>query len=204
VDQAISILMRGACKAIGSTVVLDNVDIEIRAGKTWIEGINGSGKSCLARALVGLLPLDQGSVQMHPNCRMGFAAAGRGLASGLTCEAQLLFASRQLGLESKAVERAVDEFGLNAFLKTSCKALSTGQGQRLRLALATLRPPDVLLLDEVHLGLDEEGKELAVRVGSRLVEEGGAIVWFGQHDSYLGTGLTSHFRLDTGRLHQVL
>jgi ABC-type multidrug transport system ATPase subunit len=74
------------------------------------------------------------------------------------------------------IERALERFGLQELADRRSDRLSMGQRQRLRLALAFLHEPDVVLLDEPATSLDEDGLGLLGAAIDDLKERGGAAV----------------------------
>jgi ABC-type multidrug transport system ATPase subunit len=159
--------------------VLDGVDLALDAGRlVALSGGNGVGKTTLLRILAGLIFPDRGTVRvdgLHPvrdrrnyQRRIGFVSAGYGglyarfsAANHLDLWARLAFipASERRGL----CERAIARFELQEFATRRVDRLSMGQRQRVRLALAFLHEPKLVLLDEPWNSLDEPGIEILTR-----------------------------------------
>lgn len=147
----------------------------LRGGTLLISGASGRGKSTLLMTLVGIIPRLGGSVLWN-GCdvdginreslrrRIGYAGADPYLLDG-TIKANLLFGLDSDKLEDAEWRRALDlaccEFidelpdGLETQLLENGEGLSAGQRQRLALARALLRRPEVLLLDEATANIDE-------------------------------------------------
>ena len=138
-------------------------------GLVAVTGPNGSGKSTLFRALAGLLRPSAGSTEIVVGGK-GYAMADRRFVTGwsspdlqlyaeLTAGENLQFAAEALGLADppSAARRAAAETGIEPRLDDRAGALSSGLRQRLRLAVALLADPPVLLLDEPGSHLDEAG-----------------------------------------------
>jgi branched-chain amino acid transport system ATP-binding protein len=138
-------------------------------GVTALLGSNGSGKSTVARVVSGLLPSTSGSIRIGGRdvtrkpafkiARWGMAHVpeGRGIFASLTVEENLTLAFRQrLGrkLASDALERAYTTFPiLGERRKQRGGTLSGGQQRLLSLAKVLMAPPEILVADELSLGL---------------------------------------------------
>jgi ABC-type multidrug transport system ATPase subunit len=173
--------------------VLCGVDVALRAGTlTELRGANGAGKTTLIRLLAGGLEPQAGRVLVggldlrtdRRAClrRIGVAATGdRGLYARLDVRANLELAAG-LALLPRAtaadlVDRALARFELGALERRRGDRLSLGQRQRVRLAIAFLHEPDVLLLDEPAASLDPDGCALLARALGELSARGGSALW---------------------------
>jgi ABC-2 type transport system ATP-binding protein len=172
--------------------LLAGVELSVRAGETVaVTGRNGAGKTTLLRIAAGLLAPDAGSVRVQGldperertafQSRVGLLSAGNsGLYGRLSVERHLEFWARLALLprrrRSAAIERARARFALDELCGQRVDRLSMGQRQRVRLALAFLHEPDVVLLDEPRTSLDEEGAELLTAAIAGLTALGGAAV----------------------------
>ena len=180
-------------KAWGDHVVLDDLELVVEAGAlVGIGGDNGIGKTTLLRICVGLISADSGVVDLgglHPRrdraayqSRVGFLSAGdRGLYARLTALQHLelwgrvsLLSRREL---DAAIERMVERLQLDRLVGQRMDRLSMGQRQRVRLAMAFLHEPDLVLLDEPLNSLDDNGAESLRRCLADLTGRGGAAVW---------------------------
>lgn len=172
----------------GRAAVLRGVDLEVDPGTvTSISGRNGAGKTTLLRIVTGILAPDQGTVTVDGlspdgswreyHRRIGFLSAGdRGLYARVTVRghldywAALAFVPR--GDRKRMVEDALAGFDLSDLSGRRADRLSQGQRQRLRLALAVVHRPRLLLLDEPRNSLDADGKSLVDAAVRDLVRRG--------------------------------
>jgi ABC-2 type transport system ATP-binding protein len=153
--------------------VLAGVGLRVDRGTTVaIAGRNGAGKTTLLRIIAGMITADAGSIRvcgLDPERqrtdfqrRVGFLAAGNsGLYARLKAEQHLDLWAR-LALMPRpnrraAIERTIEQFGLGPLCGRRVDRLSMGQRQRLRLALAFVHDPALVLLDEPATSLDEPG-----------------------------------------------
>ncbi len=178
--------------------VLGGVDLRLEPGTcAFLGGCNGAGKTTLLRIAAGLIMPDAGEVsafalsprehraRYHRAVSM-LAAGDRGLYARLTVRGQLEFCAR-IALLAKhelapARDRALARFDLAALAGRRVDRMSTGQRQRLRLAIAFLASPRLVLLDEPLASLDGHGAELLAAALDDLCASGGAALWCSPQD----------------------
>lgn len=157
--------VRGLVKEFGERRVLDGLDLTVRRGEfVALLGRSGSGKSTLLRVLSGVDTEVGGEVTLAGRVSMAFQQprllpwrrVWRGIVLGLRTDRPREVAVRALG-EVQLAERA------DVWPRT----LSGGEAQRVSLARALVREPDLLLLDEPFSSLDA----LTRRSMHRLVGE---------------------------------
>lgn len=181
----------GVVKAWSGRPVLAGVELAVERGTlVAVTGANGIGKTTLLRICAGLIAADAGEIGLagldpHRDRaayqrRVGFLAAGdRGLYARLTTLRHLDLWARVSLLGRRrpaAIERTVAELDLGPLLDQRLDRLSMGQRQRVRLAMAFLHEPDLVLLDEPLNSLDDHGRELLVHALAALAGRGGAAV----------------------------
>jgi ABC-2 type transport system ATP-binding protein len=172
--------------------VLDGVALDVEPGTAVaISGRNGAGKTTLLRIAASLIVPDAGSVRvcdLDPERdrtdyqrSIGFVSAGNsGLYARLTVEHHLAYWSR-LALMPRssrddAVAATIDRFELRELCGQRVDRLSMGQRQRLRVSLAFLHRPPLVLLDEPRTSLDEEAAALLAGAVRDVTARGGAAV----------------------------
>jgi heme ABC exporter ATP-binding subunit CcmA len=154
---------------LGRFPALAGADLDVDAGEiVLLSGPNGAGKTTLLRLLAGLVRLHSGSATVlgHDLARAPRAARREVSLVGhetfcyddLTVLENVRFAARAAGRSTRGVADAVARFSLDAAADVAHGRLSAGQRRRVALAVATVREPSILLLDEPHAGLDEEGR----------------------------------------------
>ncbi|GIH92500.1 heme ABC exporter ATP-binding protein CcmA [Planobispora siamensis] len=194
------IVTRGVEVTLGGNPVLQGVDLEVAHGEiVAVTGPNGVGKSTLLRCLAGLRTADAGEVAVLGGPPRDEPAFWREVAlvadepawyPGLTVREHLeLMAAVHAGPRMDIGE-ALESFGLASRADAVPPALSTGQRQRLLLAMTLLRPSRVLLLDEPERGLDAEFRRRLAEILTDYAAEGGTVV-MATHDPGLAEAARS-------------
>lgn len=158
--------VEGLAAGYGATVALSDVSIVVPEGSVVaLLGPNGAGKTTLLSAISGLLPPRAGRVTLGADDVTGSSTdemtrrgvchitEGRSVFPGLTVRDNLVMFSAR-GAKDECIERAVDAFPrLGERLDQIAGTMSGGEQQMLALARAYGRRAEVVLLDEVSLGL---------------------------------------------------
>ncbi len=184
---------RGLTRRYGSTVAVEDLDLTVRAGQVFgFLGPNGAGKTTTMRMLLGLIRPTAG--QAWVNGRQvpdpdGLAQVGSmieepafypWLTGRRNLEVLALCGPPLPGRGTDPVAGILDRVGLAAVADRKVKAYSQGMRQRLGLAVALLRGPSVLLLDEPANGMDPAGiREFRTLLGSLASE--GTTVFLSSH-----------------------
>jgi ABC-2 type transport system ATP-binding protein len=185
----------GVTKTYGSVVALDNLSVTAPAGAIGLLGPNGSGKTTMIRALLGLTRVDRGSGQV-----LGMDFRHRQLdirrAVGFVPEDECLFphvvgvefvtyAGELVGMSTKdAMQRShevLDYVGLGEARYRKVETYSTGMKQRLKLASAIVHDPQLLILDEPTNGMDPRGREDLLELAQDLVRNKEMSLLFSSH-----------------------
>jgi len=149
--------LSGVSVAFGRTQVLEAVSLAVDPGEiVTLIGPNGAGKSTLLRVALGLLAPDEGEVRRRPGARIGYVPQRL-----VIDEVMPLTVRRFLDLavpRGTPVAPALGEVGVPLLADQPVQALSGGEWQRVLLARALLRQPDLLVLDEPVQGVDVAGQ----------------------------------------------
>lgn len=167
------VLIKGSniCLSFAEQEILNNVSIEVSRGEiVTLIGPNGAGKSSLVRIVLKLLKPNAGSLTTAKHLRIGY------MPQKLHVEASLpLTVERFLALASSdknAIQEALSLTGTLKLRKSPLQKLSGGETQRILLARAILRAPNLLVLDEPVQGVDVAGQaqlyQLIVEIRDRL------------------------------------
>jgi ABC-2 type transport system ATP-binding protein len=199
-----------------ATPVLDDVSLTLAAGEVvWIGGQNGAGKTTLLRIAGGILSPQRGSVTIDgctPRARgrqyqrrLGYLSAGdRGLYARMTVTQQLDYWARLAYVprahRRAAVTSSIVDFGLTEYAQHRVDRLSQGWRQRVRLAMAFLHRPDVLLLDEPRNSLDDLGYAVLHEQIRSAASRGGAVLWCSPRDEDRAINFDRSYTLVSGTL----
>ena len=187
--------LRGGVVSYDGTPVLRGVDVEVGAGEVVaVLGANGSGKSTLVRAVLGLVPLEAGTLELFGTPaarftdwpRIGWVPQRVGATSGVPATVREVVASGRLprlrrlrrptDADRRAVDDAVAAVGLSSRSRDSVGTLSGGQQQRVLIARALAGGPDLLVLDEPTSGVDADSQAALATTLALLVERGVTVV----------------------------
>ncbi|WP_189330007.1 ABC transporter ATP-binding protein [Actinoplanes ianthinogenes] len=199
-------------KSYGRHRAVDELTFRVRAGQVCaLLGPNGAGKTSTMRMLVGLTTPDTGTVRIAQSPvalgaevlrRVGVVIDGPAFVphlSGAT-NLRLLWSATGSAWPPPALDDALELAGLGPMLDRKVKAYSMGMKQRLILAAAVMRRPDVLILDEPANGLDPaEVRALRRHLAARAAD--GATVLVSSHQLAEVQQLASHLVvMNHGRL----
>src|SRR6266508_2643334 len=142
--------VEGLSKRYGSVQALDRVDVVVEPGCTGLVGSNGAGKSTLIKLLLGLLAPDQGRASV-----LGHDVA----ADPLGVRSQVGYLPEGACLPGDVTAAVCYQVGLDEERYRAIGGFSTGMQQRVKLAVALVHDPRLLLLDEPTDGMDPQGRE---------------------------------------------
>jgi energy-coupling factor transport system ATP-binding protein len=183
----------------GDGPVIDSIDVSVTDGEcVLLCGPSGCGKTTLAKCLCGIVPnlnrqgeMD-GEVRLHGTASTALSKTE--LAErvgavfddpetqiiGLSVEEDVAFGCENLGVDEETtrrrVERTLDLLDLSEYRDRDPRHLSGGEKQRLAIASAIAKDPDVLLLDEPLSQLDPSGSDTALGMIRRQKERGKTIL----------------------------
>ncbi|MGF1462410.1 MAG: peptidase domain-containing ABC transporter [Maricaulaceae bacterium] len=185
-----AIQIRAGAFRYGETApwIFQNLDLEVAAGeRVAITGASGGGKTTLLKTLIGLHPLTVGEIRFDGQpagdagwralrARFGVVMQDDQLLTGSVAENIAFFAPDldQAKVENAARRAAVHKdirglpMGYQTLIGDLGASLSAGQIQRLMLARALYRNPDILFLDEGTANLDPETEARIVQSLSEL------------------------------------
>ena len=176
----------------GRIEVLHGIDLSVNSGEiVTVIGANGAGKTTLLRCLSGVHPAAGGSITFRGEQLAGVPAwrrVGRGLAQSpegrqifttLTVEENLRLGA-YLFADDRVDKDMGDAFAMFPILKEkrnlAAGGLSGGQQQMLALGKAIMLEPDLLLIDELSLGLAPIVVQRLLEIVERLKAQGTTMV----------------------------
>ncbi len=180
--------VRGLHKRFGDVIALDGVDLDVAPGEmVGFLGPNGAGKTTTMRAIMRLIELDAGTVTWRDGPiddatreRFGYMPAERGMYPRMRVGEHLEYYARLSGFDAAGATRAADEWmerlDIAARRDSEVQDLSSGNQQRVQLALALMTGPELLVLDEPFSGLDPLAVENLAEVLREQVRQGTALL----------------------------
>ncbi|MBX8836107.1 molybdate ABC transporter ATP-binding protein ModF [Enterobacter sp. Y17] len=177
---------------LSDTRTLTIADLTLRAGESWaFVGTNGSGKSALARALAGELPLLKGECQgdFTRLTRLSFEQLQKLVSDEWQRNNTDLLSPGEEDTGRTTAEiiqdevkdparcqRLAERFGITALLNRRFKYLSTGETRKTLLCQALMSEPELLILDEPFDGLDVQSRAQLAALLESLNQQGYTLV----------------------------
>ena len=200
---------------INKNMVLDNINLHMVSGQVYgFQGINGSGKTMLMRALIGLIHPTSGTIlidqkelgkDMDFPKSIGFLLENPtflDMYSGPDNLRLLAGVDNNISADmiNKEIDSLIEEVGLKSARNKKYKKYSLGMKQRLGIAAAVLGNPDIVVLDEPTNALDDDGKDMVKRI-VKMQKERGALVIISCHEMQTLEELSDEIvRLKEGRI----
>lgn len=163
-------------KSFGSNHVLQNFEMDLFKGENLaVLGKSGSGKSVLIKCIIGLYPLDHGSIHLfghdisqfnqaewdHVRQRIGFLFQSNALYDSMTVRENLEFPLRRHEMRKQSeqetetlIRETLANVGLEHTIDMMPSELSGGMRKRIALARTLILKPEIILYDEPTTGLD--------------------------------------------------
>lgn len=164
--------------------IIDNVSLTIRDGEILtLIGPNGAGKTTLVRIVLGLLQPSTGKVIRRENLRIGYMPQKLQVDQNLPLTVQHFL--RLSGAKKPAITRVLQEVNIKHLVNHPLSTISGGELQRVLLARALLREPNLLVLDEPVQGVDIRGQSELYTLINRIRNEYQCGVLMVSHDLHL-------------------
>ena len=164
--------------------VLQGVDLEVRSREiVTVVGPNGGGKTSLLRVALGLTSPTSGLVKRPHGLRVGYMPQRLHLDPSLPLTVERFLSLT--GAASAAIHDALTRVGDSSVVRHPLQSISGGEWQRVLLAHALLRKPDLLVLDEPAQGVDLHGQQELYHLLGHLRRETGCAILMVSHDLHL-------------------
>ena len=187
---------RRLTKKYGELTAVNKLDLAIYPGEVFgLLGQNGAGKTTTILMLLGLseptsgeatvMGLDPAWEPREVKRRVGYLPDAVGFYGGLTGRQNLRYTARLNGLRREEAEPAIDEVleqvGLTSRANDPVEQYSRGMRQRLGIADALVKSPDLLILDEPTTSIDPLGVVEILELLRRLVDQRGLSIMLSSH-----------------------
>lgn len=191
-----TIITRNLTKVYGKHAVVDKLDVELESGEIFgLLGPNGAGKTTTILMLLGLVEPTSGTIRVlgldpsrnpiEVKRRVGYLPDAVGFYDRMTGHENLLFTADLNGLKrgqaKTRIAELLEEVGLQEAGSQPTGEYSRGMLQRLGIADALLKDPDILILDEPTTAIDPEGVAETLSLIRRLADDRGVTVLLSSH-----------------------
>ena len=168
----------------GDRCLFDGLDFELSDGALLLlEGRNGSGKTSLLKAIVGMLEPEAGEIRWNgtsvAHARQAFSeslvwmAHRVGFKADLTLVENLQFEAVLRPGSNRDFNEVIERLGLTRLTRLPLRSLSAGQQRRVGLARMLLSGAPLWLMDEPFTNLDSAGRDLVLEIVAEHLGRGG-------------------------------
>lgn len=184
--------IEGFTKKYGNKTAVKSLNLDVNEGEIFgFIGHNGAGKTTTLRSVAGILPFDEGIIQID-GCsikqqpikakqKFVFLPDNPDLYNYLTGLQFINFVCDINGIDkqlrTERIEKYAAAFELTSVLANPISSYSHGMQQKLALISAFVRKPRLLILDEPFVGLDPQSSHTLKQLMAEMCAEGGAILF---------------------------
>ena len=173
----------------GHETIIHDLSFEIKRGETFgLLGANGSGKTTIIRALLGIyrptdgaLLIDGKAYTVDGGVKLGYLPEERGLYKKESVMTVMMYFGRLKGMTRAAAETwsldYLQRVGLADKAKTRLDKLSGGQQQKVQLGVTIMNDPELLILDEPTKGFDPINRRLLMNIIEEHKEAGATVIF---------------------------
>ena len=195
-SRPIRIKTRGLTKMYGDLVAVDHLDLDVRAGEIFgLLGQNGAGKTTTILMLLGLTEITEGAARvvgldpsrgpLEVKRRVGYLPDSVGFYGDLTGRENLRYTARPNRLDRDEAETTIDsvleQVSLTDRADDPVDEYSRGMLQRLGIADALVKDPDILILDEPTTAIDPIGVQEILELLQSLSRDNGLTILLSSH-----------------------
>lgn len=170
---------------IDERVLLDSIDLTLHAGEiVTVIGPNGAGKTTLLRVALGLQKPTSGKITSSPDIRVGYVPQKLHIDPTFPITVRRFLALNRVHKKLNFEELLAD-VGAEHVIDSPLQNLSGGELQRVLMARALMREPNILVLDEPVQGVDVHGQVELYDLISRVRIERNCAILMVSHDLHL-------------------
>jgi len=170
---------------INDRTLLDSIDLQLKAGEiVTIVGPNGAGKTTLLRVALKLQKPTSGEVQVAAGVTIGYVPQKLHIDPTFPVTVRR-FLTLAKGHDKTQFMSLLQDVGAEYLIDSPLQNLSGGELQRVLMARALMRNPDILVLDEPVQGVDVHGQVELYDLISRVRTERGCAILMVSHDLHL-------------------
>ena len=207
--------VKNVVKSFKDKIVLNHVSFSMKPGEiVGFVGQNGAGKSTLMKCMCNLINMDEGTISIckedvvkqrekalsYVSCMI----EGPGLFENMTGKENLELMATLNHASKEKLHEMMEFTQIGSQLKTKAVSqYSMGMKQRTGLAVALMKEPKVLLLDEPMNALDEDGVNLIYKVLKEEKERGACIIMATHNKSDFSSVCDKILKVSEGRMVEV-
>lgn len=190
-------------RASAKVHAINDVSFDVAVGEAiGIVGSNGSGKSTLLRAIAGVQSKASGRVMIRGEAQL--LGVGASLKPTLSGYRNVMLGGLAMGLSRSEIEAQLDEItefsGLGLAMNRPMATYSSGMRARLAFSIATLRIPEILLIDEALAVGDKDFRAKSLERIESIRDNAGTVVMVTHNLNEIRSSCTRALWLDQGRL----
>lgn len=156
----------------GGRSILQGIDLDIHPGEiVTLIGPNGAGKTTLVRVLLGILTPSHGGLRRRDGLVTGYVPQRFDLDRAIPMTVNRFLTLSGVDADEDALEATLQDVGAKSLGERQFSELSGGELQRVLIARALMRKPQLLVLDEPVRGVDYTGEAELYALVSRLRSE---------------------------------
>ena len=161
--------------------IIENLSFAVKRGEVLtILGPNGAGKTVLLKTLLGILPY-KGEIEWPKEVKIGYVPQRLPFIKDIPLSVEDFFKLKEASREE--IKEILNSVGFaENFLNKKMGELSSGQFQRILVAWALIRKPDILLFDEPTTGIYIGGEETIYALLTKLKEKRNLTILLVTHD----------------------
>ena len=165
--------------------ILSDVNLSLRESEiVTLIGPNGAGKTSLIRILLGLTEATEGNIYRRADLSVGYVPQRSSINPVLPLRV-LDFLQLGASYKKDEIDQVLEEVGVSHIIKSAIQNISGGELQRVLLARALLKKPNVLVLDEPAQGVDIIGQQALYKMITSIRDNHACGILMVSHDLHL-------------------
>ena len=202
-------------KRFGSNLALDCCNLAVEKGEViGLLGPNGAGKTTCIRSIIGLIPIDEGSISVFGldqdgknkeiRKRIGYVTQEITIYEDMSARDNLAFFASLYGMNKAEITTRIDEvariIGLEGRLNEKSKHYSGGMKRRLNIGCALMHNPDLIIMDEPTVGIDPQSRAFILRFVKELAQKGSTIIYTSHYIEEVEAVASRIYIMDSGHI----
>jgi ABC-2 type transport system ATP-binding protein len=202
-------------KRFGSTLALDCCSLQVEEGEVvGLLGPNGAGKTTCIRSIIGLIPIDEGSITVFSQTQdgknreirrnIGYVTQEITIYEQMSGRDNLAFFASLYGMDKQSIARRIEEvaqvIGLEGRLDDKPKHYSGGMKRRLNIGCALMHRPSLIIMDEPTVGIDPQSRSFILSFVKQLAREGSTIIYTSHYIEEVETVASRIYIMDSGHM----